>query len=197
MVKRLAMEDPILPSLWHGLGEIYRSRLQDYEAAIVAFETAHQLDPGKNPERVKILGELYALAGHTASGGEDMVERAGKLVEADPTNPDAYRALGRACIDAGRLDEAWCVCRALVFLKQANPAEEELYRPPSGGRAAQGQGRARRGFVGAAARSRGGAGGQRHLRPGLGGAGRAARRIRRRASTSRRARSSRSRTARG
>jgi len=129
MVKRLAMEDPILPSLWHGLGEIYRSRLQDYEAAIVAFETAHQLDPGKNPERVKILGELYALAGHTAAGGgEDLVERAGKLVEADPTNPDAYRALGRACIDAGRLDEAWCVCRALVFLKQANPAEEELYR---------------------------------------------------------------------
>ncbi len=128
MVKRLSMEDPLLPSLWHGLGEIYRSRLQDYEAAIVAFETAHQLDPAKNPERVKILGELYALAGHTASGGEDMVERAGKLVEADPTNPDAYRALGRACIDAGRLDEAWCVCRALVFLKQANPAEEELYR---------------------------------------------------------------------
>ncbi|HEU5059201.1 MAG TPA: tetratricopeptide repeat protein [Kofleriaceae bacterium] len=128
MVKRLSMEDPLLPTLWHGLGEIYRSRLKDYEAAIVAFETAHKLDPDKNPERVKILGELYALAGHTSEGGEDLVERAGKLVEADPTNPDAYRALGRACIDAGRLDEAWCVCRALVFLKQANPAEEELYR---------------------------------------------------------------------
>ena len=128
MVKRLAMEDPILPGLWHGLGEIYRSRLQDYEAAIVAFETAHKLDPAKNPERVKILGELYALAGHTVADGEDLVERAGKLVEADPTNPDAYRALGRACVEAGRLDEAWCVCRALVFLKQANAAEEELYR---------------------------------------------------------------------
>ena len=129
MVKRLSMEDPLLPTLWHGLGEIYRSRLKDYEAAIVAFETAHKLDPGKNPERVKILGELYALAGHnTTEGGEDLVERAGKLVEADPSNPDAYRALGRACIEAGRLDEAWCVCRALVFLKQANAAEEDLYR---------------------------------------------------------------------
>jgi tetratricopeptide (TPR) repeat protein len=127
VIKRLPMGDPVLLVLWQALGEIYRSRLDDYQSAIVAFETAHALDPAKQPERVQIIAELYARVG-TSGGGEDLTERARRLVEADPMNPDAYRALGRACMDAGRLDETWCVCRALVFLKQANPAEQEMYK---------------------------------------------------------------------
>src|SRR5258706_10744191 len=42
--------------------------------------------------------------------------------------PDAYRALGRTAFEAGRLDEAWCFARALVFLKLANSQEQALYR---------------------------------------------------------------------
>lgn len=126
LIKRLPMEDPILIELWQGLGEIYRTRMDDPESAIVAFETAHALDPVKQPDRIKVIAELYAQVGSSAE--QDMVERASRLVESDPSNPDAFRALARACIDAGRIDEAWCVCRALVFLDKAQPAEEELFR---------------------------------------------------------------------
>jgi hypothetical protein len=42
-------------------------------------------------------------------------------------NADSYRALGRTALNAGRIDEAWCVARALVFLKQANKDETALY----------------------------------------------------------------------
>jgi tetratricopeptide (TPR) repeat protein len=126
MIQRMPKGDPILPELLDALGEIYRSRLVQYDRAIQAFEAAHELDPAGRPERVQILAELYARVGKAA--GEQVAERAARLVEADPSNPDTYRALGRACLEAGRKDEAWCVCRALVVLKQATPAEEELYR---------------------------------------------------------------------
>jgi tetratricopeptide (TPR) repeat protein len=126
LIKRLPMEDPTLIDLWQALGDIYRTRMEDPESAIVAFETAHALDPAKKPERVKIISDLYAQVG--SSSEQDMVERASRLVESDPTNPETFRALARACTDANRMDEAWCVCRALVFLKQAKPAEEQLYK---------------------------------------------------------------------
>lgn len=41
---------------------------------------------------------------------------------------DSIRALARASLDAGCIDEAWCACRALVYLKQATPDEEAVYR---------------------------------------------------------------------
>src|SRR5262249_52546237 len=53
---------------------------------------------------------------------------AARLVDADPDNPEVYRAMGRACLEAGRIDESWCVSRALVYRKQATAEEEEFYR---------------------------------------------------------------------
>lgn len=125
IIKRLPMEEPALIELWHGLGEIY-ARMEDPESAIVAFETAFALDPARNPARVTLIADLYAVVGSSAE--QDMVERASRLVGLAPGNPDALRALARACQDAGRTDEAWCVCRALVHLKQAKGPEEELYK---------------------------------------------------------------------
>jgi tetratricopeptide (TPR) repeat protein len=125
MVKRVPKDDPVLLPLWHALGEIYRTRLKQYDNAIRAFEVAHALDPEKQPERASVLAELYTLVGRKQP--ERVAERAAKLVEADPEHPDAYRALGRASLAAGKLDEAWCVARALVFLKKANDEEQALY----------------------------------------------------------------------
>ncbi len=125
MIKRLPKDDADLMALWHALGEIYRTRLQHHQSAIEAFEIAHALDPEKSPRRAHLLAELYA---HVGANQPEVTGRAAKLVEFDPTNPDAYRALGRASLEAGRIDEAWCVCRALVFLKQANREEEALYQ---------------------------------------------------------------------
>ncbi len=125
MIKRLPKDDTLLVPLWHALGEVYRTRLQHPRSAIEAFEVAHALDPSKSAQRSRILAELYAGAG--AARHDAASERVAKLVEVDPSNPDAYRALGRTAIDAGRIDEAWCVARALVLLKKATPQEHALY----------------------------------------------------------------------
>ena len=84
------------------------------------------LDPAKPPHRVEILARLYAVAGQGSA--EPMADHAEVLLAADPSSPGPYRLLAKAYFDAGHLDEAWCACRALVFLKQATPAEEALYR---------------------------------------------------------------------
>jgi tetratricopeptide (TPR) repeat protein len=126
VIKRLPKDDPALGQLWHALGDVYRIHLQHPQSAIEAFEVAHALDPDKSPQRARLLAELYAQVGQRQPTNVSL--RAAKLVEVDPMNPDAYRALGRTALEAGRPDEAWCVSRALVFLKQASAEEEALYR---------------------------------------------------------------------
>lgn len=125
LIKRLPAHDPHLLRLWHVLGEI-QTRLEDYQSAVYAFETAHALDPGKSPDRVRILAELYARVSRRAP--TLATGHAARLVDAEPDNPEVYRAMGRACLEAGRIDEAWCVSRALVLRKQATRDEEEFYR---------------------------------------------------------------------
>lgn len=126
MIKRMPKDDPVLIPLWDGLGDIYRSRLDHPQSAIEAFEVAHALDADKSAHRARTLADLYARTG--AKRPTQVAEKAAKLVEVDPTNADSYRALGRTAMAAGRIDEAWCVARALVFLQQANKEETALYR---------------------------------------------------------------------
>jgi tetratricopeptide (TPR) repeat protein len=126
MIKRMPAGDPALVALWDALGEVYRTRLKHYQSAIEAFELAHSLDPEKGPTRAGILAELYALTGKQQP--RQVAQKAAKLVESDPINPEAYRTLGRAAAEAGKLDEAWCAARALVFLKQATADETALYK---------------------------------------------------------------------
>ena len=66
---------PALLALWHGLGEIYRTRLKDYPSAIAAFEVAADLDP-ESTERRKILAELYRLSGPATYGKAIAAHRA-------------------------------------------------------------------------------------------------------------------------
>ncbi len=126
MIKRLPKDDPAHIALWDALGDIYRLRLDHPQSAIEAFELSHTLDPEKSAHRAKILADLYAKTG--AKRPAQASERAAKLVEVDPTNADPYHALRRTALAAGRTDEAWCVSRALVFLKQADKDEQALYR---------------------------------------------------------------------
>jgi tetratricopeptide (TPR) repeat protein len=126
MIKRLPKDAPEHIALWDALGDIYRLRLDHPQSAIEAFELAHTLDPEKSAHRARLLAELYAKTG--AKRPAQATERAAKLVEVDPTNADPYHALRRTALAAGRTDEAWCVSRALVFLKQADKDEQSLYR---------------------------------------------------------------------
>lgn len=125
MIKRLGADDPLLVPLWDRLGDVYRQHLAHPQSAIECYEVAHSLDPHKSTQRSRLLAELYGQVGAQQPTHTSL--RAAKLVADDPTNPDAYRAIGRAAFEAGRIDEAWCVARALVFLKQANPQEQALY----------------------------------------------------------------------
>ena len=126
MIKRMDKDDPVLLPLWDGLGDIYRVRFDHPQSAIEAYEVAHNLDPDKAAHRTRVLAELYARVGKKRPGST--ADRAAKLVEVDPMNADSYRALGRNAFAEGKIDEAWCVARALVFLKQANKEETALYR---------------------------------------------------------------------
>ncbi|HTL32335.1 MAG TPA: tetratricopeptide repeat protein [Kofleriaceae bacterium] len=127
MIKRVPKDDPVLVQLWDALGDVYRLRLDHPQSAIEAFELAHALDPDKSAHRTRLLADLYARTGGKRPTTQ-VSERAAKLVEVDPTNADSYRAISRAALAGGRIDEAWCVSRALVFLKQANNEEKALYR---------------------------------------------------------------------
>lgn len=126
MIRRVPAGDPVLIALWHALGEVYRSRLVDYQKAAAAFEAAHALDPDKAPMRSKILAELYGKLG--AARPDKVQAAAAKLAEADPDSSGAYRLLAQTSLVAHRVDEAWCAARALVVLKRASFEEEMLYK---------------------------------------------------------------------
>jgi tetratricopeptide (TPR) repeat protein len=124
MIKRLPADHPLLPDLWHALGEVYRSRLRQYQEAAAAFEVARSLSPD-NLDRRAILAELYQL---TSDSPTTAAEEHHAVLARDPGRVDSYRALKDIYARAGRMDQAWCACRALVFLERATPAEIELYR---------------------------------------------------------------------
>jgi len=60
MIKRLPKDDPALVTLWHALGELYRTHIGNDEHALAAFEVAHSLDPRASSLRAKILTDLRA-----------------------------------------------------------------------------------------------------------------------------------------
>jgi tetratricopeptide (TPR) repeat protein len=143
MIKRLGSEPtperkPTVVALWHGLGEIYRSRLKDYKSATAAFEVAVQLDPD-GIARHQILAELYQLSGpdsydkavqayrHLVKVSQDFAQMAPHL-----------KTLRRLYMETRQYDRAWCVTSALAFLRKADPEEQqffEQYRPKGFARA--------------------------------------------------------------
>src|SRR6185312_6610273 len=104
MIKRLPKDDPALVHLWDSLGEVYRTRLKHYQSALETLELAHSLDAAKSPDRAAKLAELYTMLGKRAP--QQASQRAAKLAELDPMSPEAYRAIGTASLQAGKLDEA-------------------------------------------------------------------------------------------
>ena len=119
---------PVLLALWHGLGEIYRTRLKDYPAAIAAFEVAADLDP-ESTERRKILAELYRLSGPATYGKAIAAHRALVQRAASPAEmaPDLKTML-RLFVEMGALDDAHAAASVLVGSGQADHDEATLYQ---------------------------------------------------------------------
>jgi tetratricopeptide (TPR) repeat protein len=126
MLKRMPKEghDQIKVALWHALGEIYRSRLQQFGSAIQAFEVATQLDPD-NLGRHEILAELYVMGGPDYS--QKAIAEHMTLIKKDPFRVDSYKALRRLYNDMRQYDRAWCMCSALAFLQRADADEMQFY----------------------------------------------------------------------
>ncbi len=131
-IKRMGVEvaperRSVLLALWHGLGEIYRTRLKDYPAAIAAFEVVVSLDPG-SPERHQILAELYRLAGPDTYP-KAIVEERWLLDRATGVSEMAahLKMMLRLYVETGALDEAHAAAASLVLLGKAEGEERALY----------------------------------------------------------------------
>src|SRR5262249_36692660 len=128
-IKRMGSEvppekRPALLALWQGLGEIHRSRLKDYPAALAAYAAVAAMeaeDPGGGAETGKILAELFQVAGPPTYGkaiGEHrlLIRRAHDARELPPH----LKLLLRLFVELSELDHAFCAAQALALLGQAD-----------------------------------------------------------------------------
>ena len=110
-------------NLWHFLGEIYRTRMQQFEPAAEAFKMASMLDPDNNM-RHEILAELYvSLPGRI----DDAVREYQWMIQKNPYNVESYKALRKLYFDNRQFDKAWCLCSTLSFLKKASAEEQQFF----------------------------------------------------------------------
>lgn len=116
MIQRVKGEDPdafrdTLKLLWYGLGEIYRSRLNEWDNAIAAFQQASLIDP--NDEKLhNILAELYIrMPDHT----DEAIEETRTLIRLQGNNMNReqelkfYRQLYFLYYRSEQYDKAWCI----------------------------------------------------------------------------------------
>jgi tetratricopeptide (TPR) repeat protein len=105
------------------LGELAHGSLHDLDKAAGYYARALELAP-ENLARRDLLARLYAaIPGRWA----DAVREHQRLLRADPKRIDSYHAMRAVLRDAGKADEVWCVCAALVQLDRADPTERQFY----------------------------------------------------------------------
>jgi hypothetical protein len=110
-------------NLWHFLGEIYRTRMQQYEPAAEAFKMASSLEPD-NSVRHEILAELFLqIPGRI----DDSVSEHQWLITKNPYRVDSYKALRKLYFENRQYDKAWCLCATLSFLKKADAEEQQFF----------------------------------------------------------------------
>jgi tetratricopeptide (TPR) repeat protein len=143
MIKRVgtatdAQKKATLLLLWRGLAEILRTRLQDQESAIAAYEVCVQLDPDATAER-EALAELCE---QSPDGLRQAVEQRTGLLEKSDDGAALVRqlrALRRMYHAAGLWDRVYNVCAALTVLQAADDEERGFYEQVAGGSLAMAQ----------------------------------------------------------
>lgn len=109
--------------VWHTLGEVYRVRLGDYNAAAMA----HQRISLAKPDDLKHRELVAACKFQLPEKADEAIEEYRNLITRDPDNADYYRPLGNMLSSLGRYDEAWCVSAALYSMGKANSEERAFY----------------------------------------------------------------------
>ena len=113
--------------LWRNLGEIYRTRMDRHADAAMAFAEASRVLP-HDEQLHEIIGELHEIAGEH----DKAIARHHQLIGISPFRVDSYRSLNRLYMGMGKYDEAWCMCSALTFLREAAPEEAQFYQQYKG-----------------------------------------------------------------
>ncbi|MFO7567380.1 MAG: tetratricopeptide repeat protein, partial [Enhygromyxa sp.] len=133
MIKRLPAtgQEELALALWSNLGEIYRTRLNNFQSAAEVFTVvATQFDPN-NPKWQIILAELYERlleqTQNTAEFAPKAVAAHQSLIAQEPYRIESYHALYNIYRSSNQVDKAWCVAQALSFLKKANDEQQALY----------------------------------------------------------------------
>ncbi|MEM1029422.1 MAG: tetratricopeptide repeat protein [Myxococcota bacterium] len=109
-------------NLWHALGLIYRDRIGDTEKAVEAFSAATAIKPDATKDH-HILAELAEHQGRH----DDAVASYRMLLQKDPGNIEAYRAIYNVFLTKQAYDEAWCAASVLALLKRANEEEQRFF----------------------------------------------------------------------
>ena len=125
MLHRIAGKDrkQLEETLLHNLGEIYRTRMKNFEAAAEVFKMAAAMDPG-NFHRREILAELYGLM---PERWVDAVSEHQYLLRKNPKRMESYKTLRRLYHETEQYDKSWCLCQALTLMKQADDEERAFY----------------------------------------------------------------------
>lgn len=133
MLKRIPTDsgNELRVALLDNLGEIYRSRLNQYPAAVEAYKLAKSIDPG-NVKRRFILGELYQrlIAERPETYVEGAINELQELLYFEPHRYETYRQLFEIYRDSDQIDKAYCVASAIVWvgrISKRSMAEEEKF----------------------------------------------------------------------
>jgi hypothetical protein len=126
MLKRI-QDDPdtaqLRKYLLQNLGEIYRSRLDNNEKALQAFNAAANLDPNDQD----LLEKIAALYQSSGERGAEVIEQHRKLLKISPLRTDSHRVLFESYLQEENYDAAWCMSAALKVLGDANDEESTFY----------------------------------------------------------------------
>ncbi len=127
MIERVGPDgDPrVLRTLYGALGEIFRSRLEDYPNAVAAFSNVLDLAPN-DVKTLEILAELYDVF---LEDPERAIEMHRRLIALEPERRfGSYDALFRLYREQGDDDAAWCVAALLVGLNIASDEVAAFYQ---------------------------------------------------------------------
>ncbi|GEM_PF-4756754 len=124
MLKRVSGRDMVAVefNLYKGLGEIYRTRLRDLEAAAAYYEQAWKIN-SEDPAVIEILSQLYEVQGQR----EKALIMLRSLIKNEPDRLESYRTISAMSRQLGKVDDAWFALSVLAMANKLTPPEKEFF----------------------------------------------------------------------
>ena len=156
MIKRLGQEVPAEKrqtqvALWHALGEIYRSRLKDFQAATAAFEVCVPAGAGRDCRATRSWPSCTSARGRSRTSRRST--STGRIIKSHRRTSAQMAAhlktLRKLYTELRQYDRAWCVAAVLVVPAQGRRRGAAVLRAVQAQGVRPGQGAADRGAVAA------------------------------------------------